>query len=106
MSVQALTKDFDKEMLGIYIRAKEEVNYTASRFHKMLREYGGVETAKILIHASNISEGYTILYTRKRLDLTVEAVIFDNPKWHDLFSESEHKIIKKRLRDYEYKNAL
>jgi hypothetical protein len=30
----------------------------------------------------NVSEGCTALWERGRLDLTVEALIHDNPQWH------------------------
>ena len=38
----------------------------------MLHEHRGLETARILLHASSVSEGYVALWERKRLDLTVE----------------------------------
>ena len=61
-----------------------------------------IETAQLLIHSPTVSEGYTALWERKRLDLTVEAMIHDNPKWHPLFTVDELEICKKRLTDYEY----
>jgi hypothetical protein len=67
----------------------------------MLYEHRGLETARILLHSPNVSEGYT-LYLRGRLDLTVEAVIHDNPKWHPLFTQDELAICTKRLEDYRY----
>lgn len=45
----------------------------------MLHEHGGLQTARILIHAATVSEGYTALWERG-LDLTVEALIHDNPQ--------------------------
>ena len=39
---------------------------------------------------------------RGRLDLTVEAIIFDNPDYQTLFSKDELAIIKKRLTEYGY----
>jgi hypothetical protein len=44
-------------MMGIYHRAWEEVKYKATRFHQMLCDHGGLETAKILLHSNNVSEG-------------------------------------------------
>lgn len=102
MTMRAIEEAFDLEMLGIYQRALSEVNYRATRFLQMLNEHRGLETARILIHAPNVSEGYTALWHRKRLDLTLEAVIMDNPKWHPLFSQEELQICKKRLADYGY----
>ncbi len=102
MTDEALTEAFDQEMFGIYQRAHSEANYNASRFLQMLHEHRGLETARILLHSTNVSEGYTALWERRRLDLTVEAVIHDNPKWHPLFTQEELAICAKRLKDYEY----
>jgi hypothetical protein len=87
-------------MLRIYKRALSEAHYKATRFLAMLHEHRGLETARLLIHSPTLSEGYTALWERKRLDLTVEAVIRDNPKWHPLFTQEELEICVKRLTDY------
>ena|SRR5690242_16870268 len=102
MTHEPLAEAFDEEMFGIYKRAHSEANYNASRFLQMLHEHRGLETARILLHSPNVSEGYTALWERRRLDLTVEAVIHDNPKWHPLFTQEELDICTKRLTDYEY----
>ena len=83
-------------------RALAEANYNASRFLQMLHEHRGLETARILLHATRVSEGYTALWERRRLDLAVEAVIHDNPKWHPLFSEEDLAICTRRLTQYGY----
>lgn len=94
--------EFDAAMMDIYLRAKSEANYTASIFHKMLSEKRGLATAKQLINDPTVSQGYTALWERGRLDLTVEAVVMDNPKWHSLFDEKELLRAKKRLEEYGY----
>jgi hypothetical protein len=99
---QALEAAFAQKMLGIYQRALSEADYKAKRFLQMLHEHGGLRTARMLIHASTVSEGYTALWERKRLDLTVEALIHDNKRWHPLFSAEELAICKRRLTDYGY----
>jgi hypothetical protein len=102
MTDDALVAKFDQEMLGIYQRAHSEANYNATRFLHMLHEHGGLETARILLHSANVSEGYTALWERGRLDLTVEAVIHNNPKWHPLFTQDDLAICAKRLKEYRY----
>jgi hypothetical protein len=97
-----LSEQFDEEMLNIYQRALAETGYNASRFLQMLQEHRGIETARILINLPRPSDGYTALYLRRRLDLTVEAVIHDNPKWHGLFTASELERCESRLRAYGY----
>jgi hypothetical protein len=97
-----LAEEFNEAMHGIYRRALSEAGYKASIFLNMLFEHGGVETARRLIHSPTISDGYTALWERKRLDLTVEALISDNEKWQPLFSSEELAMCRRRLRQYEY----
>lgn len=85
-------------MLEIYKRAKKECNYHATRFLQMVTERGGLEAAKILIRAKDVSEGFVELWKCERLDLTVEAEIL-NPKWQPLFTDDDRKVAKKRLKD-------
>jgi hypothetical protein len=102
MPQEALIGEFDEEMLRIYQRALSEAHYKATRFLAMLHEHRGLETARLLIHSPTVSEGYTALWELTRLDLTVEAVIRDNPKWHPLFTQEELEICMRRLTDYGY----
>jgi hypothetical protein len=98
----ALESMFANEMHRIYQRALSEAGYKATRFLHMLHDHGGLQTARMLLHSSTVSEGYAALWERKRLDLTVEALIHDNPKWHPLFSAEELAVCAKRLTDYGY----
>ena len=96
---------FGQEMFRIYQRALSEADYKATRFLHMLHEHGGLQTARILVHASTVSEGYTALWERGRLDLTVEALIHDDSRWHPLFTLDELAICARRLSEYEYLKA-
>ncbi|MCS0497878.1 hypothetical protein NVS89_22565 [Ancylobacter sp. MQZ15Z-1] len=102
----SLEKQFDQAMFEVYRRAKEEAHYNATIFLQMLTDNGGLSTAKTLINASKPSDGYTALYMRKRLDLTVEAVVIENCRWHGLFSERELDRARQRLREYQYQPRL
>jgi hypothetical protein len=97
--------DFNEAMLNIYRRAKSEANYEARIFLRMVVETGGLETARYLLHALKVSEGYTALWERSRLDLTVEAVILA-PEWRSLFTGEERRIAVDRLRAYGYTGQL
>lgn len=97
-----LLKQFDTAMFDIYKRAKTEANYNATVFIRMLTDQGGLATAKYLINAAKPSDGYTNLYELGRLDLTVEAMVVQTPKWHPLFLEEELERARKRLIDYRY----
>lgn len=103
--IQILSKQFDHAMLEIYRRAKAELGYNASIFFRMLTERGGQATAKALINTPKPSDGYTFLYEHNRLDLTVEAAVVENPKWHSLFTNEEIGSAERRLTSYGYKRA-
>jgi hypothetical protein len=95
-----LVAAFDEAMLNIYRQALSEAGYKATRFLTMVNEDGGLATAKYLIHSSQVSDGYTALWERKRLDLTVEATVLADPKWEPLFTSEELAICAKRLNEY------
>ena len=94
-------REFDAAMMDIYRRALKEANYRATRFLQMLHEHGGLVTARILLDSSTVSDGYRALWERKRLDLTVEALVLE-PQWHDLFTDEQRVAARQRLRDFEY----
>ena len=83
-----LEGQFHEAMLAIYVTAKREAGYNATRFLAMLNDHGGVKTAGLLLDAPTVSDGYTALWERQRLELTVEAVILDNERFHSLFLDS------------------
>lgn len=96
-----LEHDFHRAMINIYERARDEAGYVATRFLQMVNEYGGVNAAKILINAENPSDGYTALYMKRHLDITVEALVQD-PKWSPLFTPDEVNRARLRLKEYGY----
>jgi len=97
-----LEERFDAAMMDIYRRAKAEARYNPTRYFQMLTEHRGLETARLLLHSTTVSEGYTALWERGRLDLTVEALIHDHPEFQPLFSEDEIEIARRRLTEYKY----
>ena len=56
-----MDKTFDDAMMDVYLRARSECGYNTTRYLQMLHEHRGLETARILLHASNVSEGYVAL---------------------------------------------
>jgi hypothetical protein len=69
--MQDLIKQFDAAMFEIYRRAKKDAGYNATIFLRMVSDRGGLATAKYLINSPKPSDGYTHLYERARLDLSV-----------------------------------
>ena len=98
----ALEVEFHTAMEAIYARAKEEAGYNATAFRGMVAMHGGLEAARILIRAQTVSDGYTALWERRRLDLTVEAAVVENVRFHTLFDKEDIEVCRKRLKDYGY----
>src|SRR5260370_11589791 len=100
--MQGLAEHFDGAMFDIYRRAKSEAGYAATNFLQMLSDRGGLDTAKYLINSPKESDGYTALCLRNRLDLTVEAMVVENPRWHVLFTSEELAKARALLKKYGY----
>jgi hypothetical protein len=100
-----LEDEFDARMQELYQAGKREAKYSAPLFAELLKEHGGLETARRFIHSPDYAPGFTKLWERKRLDLTVEAVIVAEPKWQPLFTPEEMETCRKRLREYGYNNV-
>ncbi len=89
-------------MNNIYITAKKELNYNASRFIQLVAREGGRKAAKQLISKSGNTYGFEVLWENKRLDLSVEALVL-NPEFHELFTEEERAICRNRLKEFGFK---
>jgi hypothetical protein len=53
---QNLEEEFHREMIKLYELAKSECNYNATYFLKMVRNRGGVETARHLVLYSGLAK--------------------------------------------------
>ncbi len=100
----ALLIEFKQEMENIYLEAKK-AGYNASRYLSKLRgDDDPIKTAKELIMNTEElgSYGFTKLWDIGRLDLTVEALLMDNPKFQNLFPENVIDKARERLEAYDY----
>jgi len=100
--MQKLEEQFTQAMFEIYRVAKAEAKYNATIFLQMIADRGGLDTARYLINQTHPSDGYTHLYERGRIDLTVEAMVVENAKWHSLFTADELERAQRRLMEYGY----
>ncbi|MFC6083734.1 GmrSD restriction endonuclease domain-containing protein [Sphaerisporangium aureirubrum] len=91
--------EFDKAMRSIYDRARREANHHAGYFLSMLAEHGSLATARKLLHAPAVSDGFAALWERGRLDLTVEALVIQT-RFADLFTPAEIDIAQHRLAQF------
>jgi len=67
----------------------------------MLSTLGGLGTAHRLLATQEVSTGFTALFERGRLDLTMEALIV-KPEFAGLFTEGEIETARERLRQLGY----
>ena len=94
-----LAKRFHRRMVGIYETAKREAGYNATYFLRMLSELGGVATAIRLVETSTPSDGFTQLWLKGRLDLTVEHLVLEEA-FAPLFDDVVVEKARERLHEY------
>ena len=92
-------RQFNKAMVAVYEGAKRETGYNATRFLQMISEQGGVATARQLLRSAHVSDGFTALWERRRLDLAVEAVVL-RTEFDELFTDEDRAIARERLASY------
>lgn len=97
-----LEKNFNEDMKNIYLTAKKELKYNATRFLQLLSEKGGVQTAKILITKDSRTYGFEVLCEHGRPDLSVEAHVL-KLEYAELFTYEERKMCKDRLEQFGFK---
>ena len=93
--------DLTRAMFDGYRRARTEAHYNAPYFLQMLEERRGYDTAIHLIYSTQPSVGFTHLWERKRLDLTVEALVL-RPEWQHIFTRDDLHAARHRLEEYHY----
>lgn len=93
---------FDDAMRDIYTRAVREANYNPTLYLRMLTEHGPLETARRLLAAPNPSSGFTTLWEKGRLDLTVEALVL-KPEFQERFTYEELAVARDRLERLGYR---
>jgi hypothetical protein len=87
---------FDAEMHEVYESWKRECGYNATRFLQMLRNRGGAEAARRLLHKKGTSFGLERLTECRALQLTVEYHVL-KPEFASLFTRDELSIAGGRL---------
>ena len=89
---------FHEQMLNVYQNALTKAHYKATIFLRMVTEHGGVEAARRLLATPYLPDGFAELWQRGFLDLTMEALVVQQP-WCTLFTEQELATARKRLAD-------
>ena len=91
---------FHEALVRIY-REAASFGYYPAYFLRMVVEQGGLVAAKQLLNSSEPSSGFTRLWDEGRLDLSVEAVVIQEP-WRILFTDEELLEARRRLVDLGY----
>jgi hypothetical protein len=99
MTLDEIERRFHRAMISIYETAKRELGYNATRFLQMISEQDGLATARQLLWSDAPSEGFTTLWERNRLDLTVEAHILLD-EFASLFTDQDREQARARLETY------
>jgi hypothetical protein len=102
--LKSLEKDLEQELLLSCNEAKS-IGYYPHRFEQMVRSYGALKTCKELLppqrYGSTISTGLTTLWEKKRLDLSMEAIVI-KICYQPLFTLREIQLATQRLKDLGY----
>jgi hypothetical protein len=99
---RSLEDRFTRHLSELVRRTTDETGYNPTLFQQMLHERQGVGTARALLNSNKPSSGFTTLWEKGRLDLTLEAIVIQEP-WAALFTSSELATARKRLKDLGYK---
>lgn len=95
--MQDIVRQFDTDMMGVYLAAKRDCNYHATYFFNMLHELRGLATAKRLLAKALAQYGFEKLHECRCLHLTVECLVLRR-KYRPLFDEAELDRARKRLK--------
>ncbi|WP_199733531.1 AAA domain-containing protein [Micromonospora sp. BL4] len=95
---QELEAVFHAAMVKTYERARDEANYNAGLLLRMVTAKGGLATARQLLANPAVSDGFTALWERGRMDLTAEAVVL-HPQFRSLFTAEELAVASSRVAD-------
>lgn len=96
----ATEREFDRAMISIYERARDELGYVATRFLQMVSNSGGLTAARQLLKQPP-SDGFATLWKHRRLDLSVEAHVL-LPRFRPLFTDAERDLARSRLEQFDF----
>ncbi len=96
-----LEKQLEQKLIEASEICRTIYRYYPSRFLQIMNSKSAVETAKQLVMDSKYHEGLTKLWELKRLDLTVEAIIIQDP-YCKLFSDEILVKTKEKLNELGY----
>lgn len=88
---------FHEEMIAIYYKAGHATGYWANRFLQKVKKDKGLAAARQWLKPEKgLSPGLQRLAKEKRVDLSIEALVLQNP-WRTLFTNQEINEASKRV---------
>jgi hypothetical protein len=78
------------------------IGYKPTGFMGMVTQSSAFEAVRTLLAKREPSEGFTTLWEKGRLDLTIEAIVL-KAEWHHYFTHSERETARRRLADVKYR---
>ena len=97
MTSARLEEMFYAKMLQLYDEQRR-VMRAPVRFLNMVQNHGVLEAARRLLASSSVGDGFVALWEVGRLDLSVEALVLQEP-WRALFTEEELAVARQRLEE-------
>jgi hypothetical protein len=88
---------FHAKMLQLYDEQRQ-VMRAPVRFLNMVQNNGGLEAARRLLASPSAGDGFVALWEVGRLDLSVEALVLQEP-WRTLFTEEVLAVARERLEE-------
>ena len=86
--LKELEMQFNKDLIARCQLAQKECGVNATRFMQAIERFGGAATAKELIKKQKLSDGFSALEGKGRLDLSMEAAVIDK-RFTQLFTDDE-----------------
>jgi hypothetical protein len=83
------------------INESRRIGYPPTGLMGMITSSGAFEAVRTLLAKRVPSEGFTVLWEKGRLDLSVEAIVL-TPEWRTYFSPQELDTARRRLADVGY----
>ncbi|WP_133251591.1 hypothetical protein [Zavarzinia aquatilis] len=102
MATTTETKAFHLEMRNVYFSVQRVSGYRATRFLQLVDRIGGLEAAKRLLSAGDISNGLTELCLKGCLQHSMECLVLDK-KWRHLFTDDQLATAQRRLEQLHYR---
>ena len=92
-----LERRFDTLMLDLYWVTGKATGYWAHRWLQKVRRVGGLQAARDWLRPTKVpAAGLERLVKERRLDLSLEAIVLQEP-WRTLFTSEELNVARERL---------